>query len=220
MSGESREQYEMRIILQELAGRLLRERFVIDGVNQEARENNKLVVEAIAAAGESLPELQNRIFAINMAGSRIKGYNTAKSDIDLFFVKTDQTTEEDVSSLNDRVVSELAKRGISDNVDEGMAMWSEYDIVTDVDGFIEQVDKNGDDCVALFGYIPYKNPNLNLTRMAILEIMMDFQGDLSHWSAVSAVFNDEYIGHSDYITGKLAKRYGMPIEEVEKVFKD
>jgi len=207
MSGESREQYEMRIILQELAGRLLRERFVIDGVNQEARENNKLVVEAIAAAGESLPELQNRIFAINMAGSRIKGYNTAESDIDL-------------SSLNDRVVSELAKRGISDNVDEGMAMWSEYDIVTDVDGFIEQVDKNGDDCVALFGYIPYKNPNLNLTRMAILEIMMDFQGDLSHWSAVSAVFNDEYIGHSDYITGKLAKRYGMPIEEVEKVFKD
>jgi len=188
----------------------------IDGINQEARENNRLVVEAIEAAGKKLTPRSNDVFGINMGGSRIKGYNTKKSDIDLVVVVPDTT--EDTEFIYDAIGKELSSRGITNSIDTLMGLWSQYDIETDPEQFVYKVDHHGNELITLFGYTPCRNANMDLTRLAALEIVQQYTRVDYDWEGVAGNFADTYLGEHEHLVEKFAERYGVPVSEVAKIF--
>ncbi|OGL60164.1 hypothetical protein A2752_02045 [Candidatus Uhrbacteria bacterium RIFCSPHIGHO2_01_FULL_46_23] len=214
-SPEQQERKEI-VELKNLAERYKSERFIIDGINPEARENNRLVVEAIQAAGEKLGPRFNEVFGINMGGSRIKGYNTRESDIDLVVVTPDTT--EDSGFVYDAIQEELRSRGITNNIDTMMGMWSQYDIETDPEQFVYRVDHHGNELITLFGYTPYRNPNMDLTRLAALEIIQQYTQVDYDWEGVAENFAYTYLGEHGHLVEKFAERYGVPVSEVAKIF--
>jgi predicted nucleotidyltransferase len=212
------EQQERKEILElrNLAERYKSERFIIDGIDPEARENNRLVVEAVEAAGRKLAPRFNEVFGINMGGSRIKGYNKKKSDIDLV-VATPDTTE-DSGFVYDAIREELSSRGVTNNIDTMMGMWSKYDIETDPEQFVYRVDHHGNELITLFGYTPYRNPNMDLTLLAALEIVQQYTQVNYDWKGVTDNFAETYLGEYEHLVEKFAERYGVPIAEVAKIF--
>ena len=63
--------------LEELASIYKSESFVLSGIDNEAKNNNKQVIKAIAAVKEKLRDRVNDIFAVQMGGSRIRAENTS-----------------------------------------------------------------------------------------------------------------------------------------------
>jgi predicted nucleotidyltransferase len=214
-SPEQQERKEI-IELKNLAERYKSERFIIDGIDPEARENNRLVVEAIEAAGKKLAPRFNEVFGINMGGSRIKGYNTKESDIDLVVVTPDTTA--DSGFVYDAIREELASRGVTNNIDTMMGMWSQYDIETDPEQFVYRVDHHGNELITLFGHTPYRNPNMDLTRLATLEIIQQYTLADYDWEGVADNFAETYLGEHEHLVEKFSERYGVPVAEVAKIF--
>lgn len=215
LSPEKQERKEI-VELKNLAERYKSERFIIDGIDPEARENNRLVVEAIEAVGKKLDSRFNEVFGINMGGSRIKGYNTKESDIDLVVVTPDSTN--DTGFVYDAIREELASRGITNDIDTMMGMWSQYDIETDPEQFVYRVDHHGNELITLFGYTPYRNANMDLTRLSALEVVQQYTQVDYDWEGVARNFAETYLGEHEHLIEKFAERFGVPVSEVGKIF--
>jgi predicted nucleotidyltransferase len=211
-SGKKRGILELRRIAEKYKS----ERFVIDGIDEEARKNNQLVVEAIETAGRKLDSRFNEVFGINMGGSRIKGFNTKESDIDLVVVRPDTAT--DTGFVYDTIEEELSSRGITNKIDVLMGMWAQYDIETDPENFIYRVDHHGNELITLFGYSPYHNANLDLTRLAALEIIQQYTQVDYDWEGVARNFADTYLGERNHVVEKFAARYGISTKETARIF--
>lgn len=214
----STEQPEKKEIveLKHLAERYTSERFIIDGIDLEARENNRLVIEAIEAAGKKLAPRFNEVFGISMGGSRIKGYNTKESDIDLVVVTPDTT--KDSRFVYDAIREELARRGVTNSIDTMMGTWTQYDIETDSEQFIYGVDHHGTELIALFGYTPYRNPNMDLAGLAALEVIKRYTQSDYEWDDIADNFAETYLGGHEHLVKKFSERYGVSIAEVQKIF--
>lgn len=222
MSGKSPEglspQEEQKEIteLRNLAERYKVERFIIGGTDREARENNRLVVEAIQAAGKKLAPRSDEVFGIMMGGSRILGYNTKESDIDLVPVAPDTT--KDIEFIYEAIEEELSSRKITNNIDTMMDLWAQYNIETDPEDFIYRVDHHNNELIALFGYTPYRNPNMDLARLTALEIVKRYTQVDYDWKPIADNFARTYLGEREHLVEKLAERHGAPVAEVGKIF--
>lgn len=192
--------------LERLSERYLEEPFVIDGVNPEAQENNKLVVESIEAAGENLAGGENKIFGISLSGSRVKGYNTLDSDIDLVMIVPEDAG--DISFAYDEVRKQLDARGVSNRIDTMMDMFAQYDTETDPQKFIRRVDYESGDLVTLFGFCPYKNDNVALAQLSALEVMQQYPSSDQTLSDLNGWFEEYHLGERERIVQKLIDRLG------------
>lgn len=202
--------------LKDLASRYKTEAFIIDGIDQEARENNRLVVEAIEAVGKKLSSRYNEFFGIHMGGSRIKGYNTKKSDIDLVVVTPKSTSN--TRFVYDAVRTELDSRGVDNALDSMMGSWANFAIETDPQEFVYRVDHHADELITLFGYAPYRNANVDLSRLSALEIVRQYTAIDFDWTEVANEFAITYLGERNHLVQKFAERFGVSVTEVEKIF--
>lgn len=204
-----------KLTLQRLVELYEKERFVLSGIDSEAQENNRLVIEAIKNTGERLNKSSNDIFAIQMGGSRIKGYNTKDSDIDLVLVTPDTTR--DSNFVFEILKEELEKEGLTNHLDLAMSMWAQYEVKTDPNEFIYTVDHYRNELITLFGYAPYQNPNLLLARLAALEVVMRYSKVGYDWDSPSLNFAETYLGDRSHLIPKLAERMGVEIRQVAGV---
>jgi len=200
--------------IQRLANEFRNKLFITKGIDKESEDNNRLVMEAIQSAGERLHEFPNDIFAIQMGGSRIKGYNTLKSDIDIALVTPQSGNERRVYEI---IQEELDKKGVENHLDNAISLWASFPIKTDPQEFLYTVDHNPEELVSLFGCTVYENPNLALTKLAALEIVNAYKNTGYDWDGASKNFADTYLGERGHIVSKVASRYKMSRSEVEKV---
>lgn len=199
-----------------LAERYKSERFIIDGVNPEARENNRLAVEAMQAAGEKLKSRSNEFFGIILGGSRILGCNRSDSDIDTITIGPDTTV--DATFVDEPIKEELAARGIHNQIDSGMEFWTQPVVPTDPDKFIYWVEFRGEQLATLLGYAPYRNPNLDLTVLGALEVIQKYKQVKYDWGKVADEFARLYLGERKRVVGKLAQGFDISKEEVGRIF--
>ena len=192
--------------------------FIIRGIDNEAEANNLLVVESIKAAGESLKSLYNDVFGICMAGSRIRGYNTAESDIDLFVIMPDSAPTETERIACEAVEQELEKRGLRNGIDTNVEMWSDNDITTNAEEFIYQIDHHGQMMSSLFGFTPYCNANLLLSQLSALEVVNRYTKVKYDWKDVAEEYARDYVGEEEFLVERLSEKFGLSPKEVRKTF--
>lgn len=204
--------------LRALAQAYCTQEFIISGVDEAAKANNLLVVDAIRAAGKRLRRSANDVFGIHIGGSRIKGYNTVNSDIDLSIVFPDTTSHSQIRFIYDVVCQELATRGVKNKLDLGIELWANDNIKTNPQDFVYTVDYEGQQLIALFGNTLYYNPNLLLARLAALEVINQYTYVNYPWDAIAYNYATTYLGERSYIVPKLTERYGFPKDEVGKIF--
>lgn len=202
--------------LRALAQAFRTQEFIIGGVDEAAQANNLLVVEALRATGDKLKGRANDVFGIHIGGSRIKGYNTVDSDIDLVVVTPDDAPASEF--VYDALHQELQKRGVNNGIDSMMGMWANYDVKTDPDEFIYTVDHQGQELIALFGNTLVYNPNLLLARLTALEVINQYTYYDYNWSVSSQNYAATYLGERPHLVPKLAERYEIPRDDVGKIF--
>lgn len=190
---------------------------ILTGVDEAAHANNRLVLDALQSAWERLADKPNDVFAISLDGSRIKGYHTAESDIDIVVVKPDDSTAD--TSVHDILNQELRARGLKNLPDKLMEITgkAEYDIPADPENFIYTVDHHPTELITLFGNGLVSNPNFQLARLAALEIIDRYTGIPYPWHRLAERYAYVYLGHPEYLTGRLAEVYGLPLSEVRRI---
>lgn len=202
--------------LRALAQAYRTQEFIISGVDEAAQSNNLLVVDAIQATGSRLRTRSNDVFGIHIGGSRIKGYNTVDSDIDLVIVTPDTTPQ--TGFVYDALRQELASRGVQNKIDSGIELWANHDVKTDPEEFVYTVDHQGQELIALFGNTLHYNPNLLLARLTALEIINQYTVYNYDWGAAADNYATTYLGERPHLVPKLAERYGVPKDDVGRIF--
>ncbi len=89
--------------------------FIVGGIDSEAQKNNRLVIKALGEVLKESKHNNNDIFAIHMGGSRVKGYNTKDSDIDIILATPD--TIHNDHFIHQTIQEELEKKGIKNRLD-------------------------------------------------------------------------------------------------------
>lgn len=197
-------------------GRAYLERpIILEGVDRDAKESNKVVLEAIKAASVSFGERSDDLFGIHLAGSRVKGYHTASSDVDLVLVAPPC----DVGGLQfvaEAIESELEKRDLQIGIDTMVGAITNPTVEIDPREFIYTVDNGPEDVAALFGFTVYENPNLLLARLAALEIVN--ASPAYEWDVVTQRFNWGYLGQRKPTVYKLSERFEVPVSKTQSIF--
>lgn len=189
--------------------------FIVGGIDSEAQKNNRLVIKALGEVLKESKHNNNDIFAIHMGGSRVKGYNTKDSDIDIILATPD--TIHNDHFIHQTIQEELEKKGIKNRLDWMIGQWAGYNIKTDPNNFISTVDQYTEELISLFGYTIYHNPNLFLSKLAFLEVIKkDTYGIL--WDTISGKYADTYLNEREHITEKIAERLELSTKEVAKLF--
>lgn len=201
--------------LELLAQRFATELVILGGIDETAVKNNLAVVESIKAAGARLDNRHDSFFGIVLGGSRIKGYNTDSSDIDIVVVRPDSTS--DTGFVYDAIDEELALRDVARHVDKMLGAWAEHPISCNAHDFIYQVDHMGGELIALFSPAQYQNPNLLLGRLAALEIIRKYE-NYEHWEYLESTYRMTYLGDRVYMVNTLAQRFDLPLTQVGKIF--
>lgn len=191
--------------------------FLLDGVDEDAKQSNARVIDAIQSAGRTIAKESDNLFGIHLKGSRIKGYHTRDSDVDIVLA-TPSLPEEEQLRYWGLVRGEIASRSASSGVDPLPAVWQQEDIPTNAEEFMYWVDHHGDELVTLFGYTPYETPNLNLAKLSALEIIRTYKQPEYDWEAIQVEYAKDYVGDRSHIIGKLSERYGIDTSEVSQLF--
>lgn len=211
-SPQEQKRLDLNLLAKDFRERL----FITKGIDKESEHNNQLVMEAMQNAGRRLEEHANEIFAIQLGGSRIKGYNTAKSDIDIALVTP--TSTKNPTPIYEILIEELEKKGVKNSLDAAISMWATFPIQTDPEEFLYAVDHFPHELISLFGCSVYENPNLALTKLTALEIVHRYPEGTYDWEGSAIRFAETYLGDRHHTVSKIATRLKLPRYEVEQVF--
>lgn len=198
--------------LKNLAQLYRNQAFISTGINEEATKANTRVVESIKEAGASLEGRQNDFFGILLTGSRANGYAKENSDVDIIVVTPD-TTPSPAVFVYDKIDETLAINGLPARTEATVGAEASFQIPTNSQEFVYQIDHHPEVVASLFGNTVYANPNLNLARLSALEVVAKYEGRYD-WRAVQAAYNLNFLGDRKHITRKLSERYGLHPNEV------
>lgn len=197
--------------IESLKGKYLAQEAVLDGIDDRARDQNLRLFEALKRAGERIDqELPNNVYGLFVKGSRIKGYHSLESDLDLIVVSPADVSR---GNIYDILHSSMQESGLSVPFDGGAELW-EHQI--EKDEFLHQVDHEPRFLNCMFGYEVYSNPNLVLARLAALEVVKAWGGRFD-WDYVQKAFSDDYLGTPENDIPKIAGRLGIGRTDVSRV---
>lgn len=189
--------------------------FISTGVDEEATKVNTAVIESIKEAGVSLEGRQNDFFGILLTGSRANGYAKRDSDVDIVVVAPD-TTPSPAVFVYEKIDETLANNGLLARTEATVGAEANFQIPTNPEEFVYQIDHHPEIVASLFGNTVYANPNLNLARLSALEVVAKYEGRYD-WRSVQAAYNLNFLGNGKHITRKLSERYGLDQNEVRGV---
>lgn len=198
--------------LQDLSKKYQTKAQILDGINEHARINNQQVISVLKQTGEIFDQDPNNIFGIYLGGSRIQGYHTEASDVDLIIVRTD-THQLQTSHYHDTIRAAMSKTGLTNSPCGGIEISVHTKVPTNAENFISKIDDAPERWSdTFFGFTVYENPNLTLGRLAYLEIIR--RNTSLNWELSQTFYANTYLGEYPLITQKIADRLQEPKEKV------
>jgi len=196
-----------------LKKKLLSQAQILDGINEQAKEQNHKIISMLKYAGDIInKKYPNDAFGLLLKGSRIKGYHTAESDVDLIVVSPEECDNRE--NIYDILVETKKKKGLERIVlCGGPQMW---DSMINLDEFLYQCDHDPLFLNSMLGYELSSNPNLLMARLIALKVVKEYDGRFS-WNFVRERYNDDYLGERGHMNPKVAKRFNIPLQEVNRV---
>lgn len=193
--------------VQRFARQCLSRKFLLGGIGRGATKQNGELMKALKKAGDVInEEMPNQIYGAVLRGSRIKGYHTTESDVDIDFIRPSHTTDEEYQAAWDILVEVVKRHNMRVSVENYCGMPDEN---IDIESFSHQVDDDLHN-LTIFGNAVWGNPNLLLVQMAALEIVVvGYAGNFQDWEYVRDVYNGEYLGNRDHDVLKIAQRLGV-----------
>ncbi len=199
--------------LRGLAEKYRMQDFVLDGLDDAAAQQNRQWMDVLHRAGRVIDETYpNSVYGLFVKGSRIKGYHSRESDIDVIIVSPTHL-DGDHGKIWEVLKSFCKSEKVDVNMDGMAGIW---DDTIEIEDLIYQVDQHPRVFNSLFGYQAYGNHNLLLARLAALEVAQAYNGRYE-WNVVRKNYNQDYLGAPDNDIPKIAKRMGIDPREVGKI---
>ncbi|OGY85511.1 MAG: hypothetical protein A2233_02705 [Candidatus Kerfeldbacteria bacterium RIFOXYA2_FULL_38_24] len=201
--------------LRKLATEYLKKPYIISGATPPAVLENRKVDEVLCSLAETFAPHKDHVFGIFVTGSRVLGYNKLGSDLDIDYVTHGIAN---VRPFNESVIQALQQQELDVAVENAATIDDHLHIPEDPQEFVSLLDKEPELFAYLFGYFPYQNENLWLTRLSALAVWQNL--DAEHWQDCLENAVNIYAESWSPVITKMAEpdRFGLPAERLKKIF--